>query len=217
VVRYEALDEDDQADFKDALNGFVRAYAFLGQIVPFTDTDLEKLYYFGKYLLTKLPSANPGGSVDLSGAVVLTHLRTELVTENAQLILDTDPVEPLDGHTGGGRGKQADPPMSALSTLIASLNDRFGMNLGDADRVWFEQQQEHLHAQEDVRVVALGNDREQFGVFLRERIEEAIVERHEANGELFGAFFGREEFREAMEEWITQSLYDRIRREGEAS
>lgn len=67
-----------------------------------------------------------------------------------------------------------------------------------------------------MRVVALGNDREQFGVYLRERIEEAIVKRHQANGELFGAFFGKDGFREAMEAWITESLYERVRRQSQA-
>jgi hypothetical protein len=39
----------------------VRAYAFLGQVVPFADPHLEELYYYGKYLLTKLPTRDAGG------------------------------------------------------------------------------------------------------------------------------------------------------------
>ena len=38
------------------LRDYVRTYAFLAQIMPFTDADLEELYYYGKYLLTRLPS-----------------------------------------------------------------------------------------------------------------------------------------------------------------
>jgi type I restriction enzyme R subunit len=56
VARFAALDEQDAEEFRDALTAYLRAYAFLGQVVPFADTHLEELYYYGKYLLTKLPA-----------------------------------------------------------------------------------------------------------------------------------------------------------------
>jgi hypothetical protein len=104
----------------------VRAYAFLGQVVPFADPHLEELYYYGKYLLTKLPTRDAGGTVDLSGAVVLTHLRTDLVAEREDLSLGEGQSEPLPGQPGEGRGRQADEPRSLLSQLIDALNERFG-------------------------------------------------------------------------------------------
>ena len=57
VERYnEALDEE-KADFKGHLTDYVRLYAFLSQIITFVDTDLEKLYAFGRLLLRKLPAS----------------------------------------------------------------------------------------------------------------------------------------------------------------
>ena len=35
----------------------MRLYAFLSQIITFVDTDLEKLYTFGRLLLRKLPAS----------------------------------------------------------------------------------------------------------------------------------------------------------------
>ena len=56
VDRYEAAeDEEQRKDFRKALNDYVRLYAFLSQIITFTDADLEKLYVFGRLLLRKLP------------------------------------------------------------------------------------------------------------------------------------------------------------------
>ncbi len=185
VQRFAGLDEDDAEEFRDALTSYVRAYAFLGQVVPFSDPHLEELYYYGKYLLTKLPTRDAGGSVDLSGAVVLTHLRTDLVAEREDLSLGEGEPDPLPGLPGEGRGRQADEPRSLLSQLIDALNERFGAGLGEADLIWFEQQQIELRSDHDVRAVALHNDEQQFSVFLKPRIEQAIVERHQANGELF--------------------------------
>ena len=67
-----------------------------------------------------------------------------------------------------------------------------------------------------MRAVALGNDRQQFAVYLKPRIEGAIVERHEANGELFDAYFASDERREMVDDVLIRSLYDDIRR-GRAS
>jgi type I restriction enzyme R subunit len=213
VERYGALDEEEQDELRDALGAFVRAYAFLGQVVPFRDPELERLHCYGKYLLTKLTTPDTGGAVDLSGAVVLTHLRTALVAEQQDLSLAPDPAEPLPGLPGEGRGAQHEEPKSLLSELIEALNQRFGLDLSEADRIWFEQQQAELGSDDDVRAVALHNDADQFAVYLKPRIEQAIVDRHQANGELFEAYFGSDERRELVDDFLIRSLYATIRGE----
>jgi type I restriction enzyme R subunit len=213
VERFSAREEADQAEFRDALNGFVRAYAFLGQVVPFSDPELEKLFYYGKFLLAKLPRLDAGATVDLSGAVVLTHLRTDIVAANQTLSLGEEPVEPLAGHTGEGRGGQPEVPMSLLSALIQALNDRFGANLGEADRIFFDQQAEHMYGDDEVREVALGNDLDQFTVYLRPRIEDKILERHQENGDLISSFFGNADYRALVEQYLVRDLWNRIRGE----
>jgi type I restriction enzyme, R subunit len=214
VLRWEELeDETAQENFRTALRDFVRAYAFLAQIVPFKDTDLEALYYYGKFLLLRLPRTDQGGGVDLDGAVILTHLRTDLVAEHQVLSLADGTEDPLVGPQGGGHGKQNEEPLEALSVLINALNERFGMDLGEADRIWFEQQQAALREDEDVRVVALNNDFQQFEVYLEPKVQDKIVERHGANDGLFQAFFDKPEFKEEMLKWLTKSLYDGFRKE----
>ena len=45
VDRFRAIDDEDRRQaFRDKLAGYVRVYAFLSQIVPYTDPDLEILY-----------------------------------------------------------------------------------------------------------------------------------------------------------------------------
>jgi type I restriction enzyme R subunit len=89
------------------------------------------------------------------------------------------------------------------------------MNLTDADRVWFEQQKTAVLEDENLRVVALNNDRTQFNVVLEKHAEDAIIDRHQANGILFNAFFEKPGFREALIEFLG-SAYDEIRHEGRA-
>jgi type I restriction enzyme R subunit len=216
IDRYLALEEDAQDEFRSALTSYVRAYAFLGQIIPWSDTDLEALYYYGKYLAIRLPAPGTGGAIDLDGSVVLTHLRTDLKAEQENLSLageqgDPDPLSVL---VGEGRGKQYEEPLEPLSALIETLNERFGMDLDEADRVWFEQQKTHMENDSAVRTVALHNDFEQFKVWLAPRIQDAIIDRQDANLELFQTYFNKPEFADLMTRWLTTELYGGIRGSG---
>src|SRR6266496_5947738 len=57
VDRYSDAVAEEKADFKGHLTDYVRLYAFLSQNITFVDTDLEKLYTFGRLLLRKLPAS----------------------------------------------------------------------------------------------------------------------------------------------------------------
>jgi hypothetical protein len=82
IERYAALADDDARErFRAALTAFARVYAFLAQIVPFSDADLEQLYTYSRFLALRLPREQTA-ALDLSDDVVLTHLRTELIGEH---------------------------------------------------------------------------------------------------------------------------------------
>jgi type I restriction enzyme, R subunit len=120
--------------------------------------------------------------------------------------------EPGIALPGPGTGKLYESPIGKLSELIANLNERFGMNLTDADKVWFEQQKLAVKENETARVVALNNDRDQYRVVLERLAEDAIIDRHETNGQLFSAYFEKPGFRELLMEYLATS-YDEIRDE----
>ena len=219
VDRWNAMDdEDEQEDFRTALRDFVRAYAFLAQIVPYGDPDMESLYYYGKYLLQRLPKvADESGAVDLADKVVLTHLRTDLIADQDDISLSPGDVEALVAVTGGGAGKKYDEPLEALSALIAALNEKFGTDFTDADRIWFEQQEAHLVADEDAQAAAKNNDMDQYRIWVEPKIEEIIIDRHDSNESLFQAFFDKPDFRELLVKYLVENSYKKIRDEhGEA-
>ena len=110
--------------------------------------------------------------------------------------------EPGDALPGGGTGPEHEQPTEPLSVLIETLSERFGMNLTEADRVWLEQQKQAVKACVDIHVVALNNDRDQFQIVLERFAEDAIIDRHQANGMLFNAFFEKPGFRQALLEYL---------------
>ncbi len=55
VGRFRQLSEENQDEFRGLLNTFRNLYGFLSQVIPFQDTDLEKLYTYARFLANKLP------------------------------------------------------------------------------------------------------------------------------------------------------------------
>ena len=211
--RFIALGEDDQFTFRDALKSYVRAYAFLAQVMPWTEADLESLYLYGKALAPLLPAAPGDPLPQISDSVLLTHLRTAARAEEENLSLTHGADEPGTALPGEGTGKITEGPVERLSQLIATLNDKFGMDLNDADRVWFEQQKQAVKDNEQPRVVARHNDRDQYRIVLEKNAEDMIIDRHESNGMLFNAFFENPGFRGPPDRtWAAP--YDEFRGEG---
>ena len=207
VARWELLDDDSKSDFKSLCRNYVAAYSFLAQIVPFKDTDLEELYYYTKMLERRL-LIDGGGYVDIDDSVVLTHLRTQIEAQNVDLSLlhgSEDPMDPAIAESSGGK-KEDDTEL--LSRLIADLNERFGLNLTDADRIWFEQQQQHYANDPDLKAVAEANDYDNFELYFEPLVAGGLIERHEANEDLFKAFFNQPDFQRMMTRALSMSLYN---------
>lgn len=213
VERYLGLAQvEDREDFRTALRDFVRTYAFLGQVVPFTSPGLEELFYYGKVLLTRLPrSSDDEGELDISAAAVLTHIRTQLVGEH-NLALAAGDGDGVPGMQGGGRGVQTVKDKVRLSAIIDLLNDRFGTELTDVDQIWFDQQVEAA-AQPGLREVAAGNSEENFGYVFDPQFGDVVVDRPAANDDLFRTFFDKPEFREALTAWARREVYAKIQRD----
>jgi type I restriction enzyme R subunit len=75
--RFAALETDDKREeFCAALRDFVRLYSLMAQIVEWGNLDLERLYQYGRVLLSQLPS-RPAASIDTGRADRTTKLAEE--------------------------------------------------------------------------------------------------------------------------------------------
>lgn len=204
VHRFTDLGEDAQESFRAALTSFTRAYVFIAQMVPWTDYAHEELFLYGRALLLELP-VDPGAPVPLvSKSVQLTHLRTSVTSEES-LSLTEGTDEPGVALPGEGKGKQAETPMDRLSALIANLNEVFGSELGESDKIWIEQQRITVMADTEMRSIALDNDKQQYRIALESKVKDLIVERHESNGFLFDAFFENPQFAKIMMGYLNET------------
>lgn len=196
VGRFLTLDEEAQESFRTTLNHFCRAYAFVAQVVPWPDADLERLFLYGKLLLSDLPAVDGEPMPQLSKSVQLTHLRLAVTGEGAIELDAAD--QPGVALPGEGKGSATDPALDKLSALIVVMNEKYGADLGEADRVWVDQQWTVVMEDTEMQAVALHNDRSQFELVLEEKIKDLLLERHDKNGELFRQFFVNPDFQQSL-------------------
>jgi type I restriction enzyme, R subunit len=180
VARFDELEEDEQERFRDVLSRFVRTYSFLSLIVPFGDTALERDYLFGRALL-QLIRSDAGEAVDVGEAVELTHLRVEQ-RFSGSVSLDEDVGEVRTVYSGEGRAQELDP--EPLSRIIERLNQQFGTDLGDADRLVFDAAATDLVNDQQMQMTAANNTVENFLLVFGQRFEQALLERMDRNHEV---------------------------------
>jgi type I restriction enzyme R subunit len=206
--RFAALLENDPAaadEFRSALRDYTRMYAFLAQVIPFHDAELERLYLYGKALLTRLPRTNDGG-VDI-GSVEMSHLRiTKTGEHNASLT--PDGAQMIEGFTGGGVGPQNAPEKAPLETIIDQLNERLGGILTDADKLWVQQSFEFAAEDESITAAAKVNSEENFGYVFDGQFQDLVLTRHDQNAELIARVFADSETTEFFTRLARRAVWE---------
>ena len=149
VKRYSAeLDEDQKVSFKANIKNYVRLYRFLSQIITFTDVQLEKCYVFLSDLFKKLP-ASPNAlptevleEIDLDSYKLQHQFTTdlELQSQNTSML----------GMTPGSDGKKEEEEIEWLTKIIKVLNDTYGLDLKEEDKVEFERMRKNIYANDQL-------------------------------------------------------------------
>lgn len=204
-------EEDDQEaaeQFRTDLNDYVRKYAFLSQIVPYSDADLERLYLFGRHLLNRL-ERNKDGSVDI-GEIDLTHLRVEKTGEHDLSLTAEGPAELKGFGDGAPAAKEQDK--SPLSELVEKFNQRFGTDFSDKDLIKPFEEAVNDHK---VKLAAVGNvDEENFGLVFDQVFEDKMMEHFDTIADLGRKYFGPDEnFRSSLNRSARSAAWSLIRRQ----
>jgi type I restriction enzyme R subunit len=121
------LEDDEKADFKIKAKQFVKIYGQMASILPFEVLKWEKLYWFLKFLIPKLPINNPDidaldellSSIDLSTyGLERVRLNETIGLDDSESIVDPQNPNPRGAH---GTGEDLDP----LDLIINSFNEKW--------------------------------------------------------------------------------------------
>ena len=212
VDRFRGIEEEeDRGSFRDKLGAFVRLYAFMSQIMPYTDQNLEMLYSYGRLLLPRL-RVERSASLKLGEEVGLQYYRLQRVFAGGIDLAAGDP-QGVSSPTemGGGAAKDEKAP---LSEIITVLNERFGTSFTEEDRLFFEQIKEKAANNEQVIQLRQANPFDRFQLGLRKLVEDFMIQRMNENDKIVTRYMDDKDFESAAFSVLSREIYEAIPAEG---
>ncbi len=203
VSRFIALhrDQEDEAElWRGKVQAFCNLYSFLSQVIPYQDSDLERLYVFLRHLAAKLPRRRSGPAYQFDDEVLLEYYRLQKISEGS-ISLQQGKASALDGPTevGTGMAREEDVP---LSQLIDIVNERFGTDFNQADQLFFDQIVEVAVTDDSLRQAAAVNPEDKFELVFKKLTEQLFVERMDQNEEIFIRYMNDDSFRRIVSGWL---------------
>ena len=213
VERFQDCEEEKREEFRGQLKAYRSLYAFLSQIIPYQDSDLERLYAFVRNLLAKLPPPGDGQAFVLDDEVALQFFRLQQMTEGS-IDLSGGEAYPLKGPTDVGTALVREGDV-ALSVLIDRLNERFGTDFTEADQLFFDQVRVAAENNENIAEAARANSFSDFASYLDRVLDELFIGRMEGNEEIFKRVMTDTAFRSAAHEHLASEIFQRVREKQE--
>ncbi|WP_415345388.1 type I restriction endonuclease subunit R, partial [Clostridium perfringens] len=200
VERFEKLESNEEKDdFKSTANKFIRLYAFILQVGPFADVELHKLYIYLTFLLKKLPKGKKSNFV-LSDEVALEYYKNTKTFEGNISLLKEGKVD-LD-PTSFGKGSSTEEEKTNLSNIINKLNERFGTNFTETDKLSIDQIKEDMINNDELKIKAKNNTVENFKFSYDDKFMDIVIGRMGQNEKFFNKLLSNEEFREEIKEYL---------------
>ena len=143
----------------------------------------------------------------------LAYYRLERVSAGAISLKEDEGAyvtTPTDVGTGDPEEERA-----PLSEIIERLNERFGTDFTDEDRLFFEQVKERGVRNEDIRQMALANPYDKFALGIRGLIQGLMLERMADNDAIVTRYMSNREFEETAFSVLAREIFQ-IVQAGEA-
>ena len=199
--------------FRTDIGTYLRAYAFLSQILDYGNTEFEKRALFYRHLVRLLKFELERATVDLSEVQLVRYkLKTEgqralgLSQENAP------PLRPLDAGGGQVREKQK----ALLSEIIEQLNQLFGDDTTEGDQLSYANVLlEKTLESEVLQKQAANNTEEQFRASpdLHTVVDNAVIDSMDAQQALSVQVLNSPEIRAGLIRILLNQLglYERLK------
>ncbi len=211
VDRFKAMDPEKRKEFREKLSGYVRLYAFLSQIIPYSDIELEKLYSYGRLLLPHLPTDRDPEVIKVGDEVALQYYRNERIFDGPLPISQGEPIS-VKSPTDVGTAKAVDEK-APLSEIIHALNDRFGTDFSEEDRLFFQQIKEKACQDQKVIQTALANPLDKFKLGIRKLLEDLMIQRMAQNDKIVTRYMADQEFQSSAFPILAKEIFDAVRAE----
>ncbi|WP_198675256.1 type I restriction enzyme subunit R domain-containing protein [Pleomorphovibrio marinus] len=213
VDRFRGISEEEKQDeFKKGLRTWTNLYAFLSQIMPFTDSEFEKFYAYSKLLQTRLPKRELSESLHLDDEVALEYYRLQKIKEGS-IELEKGEEGELSGTSEAGLKREKEEA-ALLSEIINVLNDRFGTEFEEADKLFFDQLEAELMEDETLQTQARVNKIDTFKFAFNDKFIDKLIGRMDQNQEIFEKILEDKVFGDLVKELLMKKIYKKMNEYG---
>lgn len=201
-------DENETELWRGKTQDYRNLYSFLSQVIPYQDSDLERLYVFIRHLAAKLPRRKSGPAYQFDDDVRLEYYRLQKISEGS-ISLSDGYARALDGPKEVGTGVVRERPI-ALSQLIDDLNQQFGTDFNQADQLFFDQLTETAISDERLRQAAQVNPEDKFSLVFTNLLEALMFERMDQNEAIVARYMGDRDFQRQVAVRLAKDAYRRL-------
>ncbi len=209
VDRFKGIKEEEKQDeFKKGLRSWTNLYAFLSQIMPFIDAEFEKFYAYSKLLQTRLPKRELSESLSLDDEIALEYYRLQKINEGTIELQKGENGE-LSGTSEAGLKRSKDEK-AFLSEIINVLNDRFGTEFEEADKLFFEQIEAELMDDATLQMQAKVNKIDTFKFAFNDKFIDTLISRMDQNQEIFEKILEDKMFGDLVKELMMKKIFKKM-------
>ncbi|QMU79073.1 type I restriction endonuclease subunit R [Streptacidiphilus sp. PB12-B1b] len=205
-----ATEPDTAAEFRRALESYTKAYGWLSHVIGFENTELERLYQYGRFLLRRLPAPLRSAGADI-GAVVPSHMRITQ-TGAPELHLEAAGAQLLPGLVPEAGAGAAEAEEMSLAEVIQSVNEEYGTGLSTTDQILLGQLVVAVSEDPELRAIALHQDQDVFGGELEKDLDRIVIDQAASNDALMVRYFDDAAVNRLFKQVATQQAYQLIRR-----
>jgi len=204
------LEDDEKADFKIKAKQFVKIYGQMASILPFEILNWEKLFWFLKFLIPKLPIKDKDidGLDELLESIDLSTYGLERVKLNTSIELDASEseVNPQNPDPRGAYGNEEEK--DPLDLIIQSFNERWFQGweaTPDDQRVKFISLTKSVQAHPDFETKVVNNtDQQNSDLAFKKILDEVMRKQRKQELELYKLY--------AKDESFYQAFFDTMKR-----
>ncbi len=203
VNEFRQKTKKEQVEFKKTMRRYQNIYSFLSQLIPFSDINLEKLFIFDKFLNKKLPTINNPlpfsvlQDVDIDSYQIVKKGKKEIKIESEGELKTIS----------AGVGEYAPDINAKISKIIKDLNDAFGTDFTDDDKVFFGRVKDNLLEDKELKNKIEHNSKENVNVIFPKYLDRELSKLLNSNMNSYKKIVDNEELRKKIESALFELVY----------
>ncbi|NCC87772.1 MAG: type I restriction endonuclease subunit R [Clostridia bacterium] len=213
IERFEELSDDERFIARDYVRKFNKAYSYVTQLVRLHDEDLFNEFLYTTHLVKLLPTGDKV-FIDIDEKIKLEYASlTE--TFNGAITLEKKSVEltPANNISPANQNKKKD----TLQSIIDKVNERFGGNFTEGDRVIIEGIYQMFINDNDVKKFkkyAKDNNPEMFvNSLFPDKFKDIVTRCFLENNDSFQKLFNDPDFYQKVMDSMAKELYKSLRKD----